>query len=103
MKPVRNIDLRLVDIADFVIVHLDTTIYSFGTVEEIANANREKKPILVHVEQGKQYAPNWLFGMIPHEDIFSTWGELKTRVRTVATDAAFLDLSRWHFFNLHHA
>ena len=102
VKVIRNIDLRLVDIADFLIVHLDTNIYSFGTIEEIANANREKKPIIVHVEQGKAGTPSWLFGMIGHKDIFSTWDELKQRVRTVATDPSFNDLCRWHFFNLHH-
>lgn len=57
IKLIRCVDLRLTDITDFMIVNIDTTVYAFGTIEEISNANRQKKPIIVHVEQGKANAP----------------------------------------------
>jgi len=99
MKIIRSIDLRLTDMADFLVVHIDTRIFSFGTIEELANANREKKPIVVHCEQGKKLAPNWLFGMIPSKMIFSTWEELHGYLREIDASEEFND-SRWQFFNL---
>ena len=44
MKQIRRVDLRLVDISDFLIVNLDLDIHPCGTYEEIFWANRQKKP-----------------------------------------------------------
>jgi nucleoside 2-deoxyribosyltransferase len=99
IKVIRSTDLRLTDVADFLVVHLDTEIYSCGTWEEIANANRQKKPIVVHVEQGKSATPNWLLGMIPHQMIFSTWEDLYVYLRSIARDQEFDRLNRWQFFS----
>ena len=99
IKIIRTTDLRLTDVSDFLVVHLDTEIYSCGTWEEIANANRQKKPIVVHVEQGKSATPNWLLGMIPHEMIFSSWDDLYGYLRSISRDPIFNRLKRWHFFS----
>ncbi len=69
---IRHADLRLVDRSDFVICKLFTTIKTHGTWEELTLANSQKKPILVWANMGKKEAPGWLFGMIPHETIFSS-------------------------------
>jgi transcriptional regulator with XRE-family HTH domain len=71
------------------------------TVEELATANRTRKPILVHSEQGKAGAPDWLFGMIPHEMIFSTWAELYAYLRHINNDPDVDTLGRWVFFGWH--
>ena len=101
IRQVRCVDLRLVDIADFVIVHLDQTISTCGTMEEISWANRQKKPVLVHIEQGKEAAPMWLFGMLPPQLLFSTWWDLTDYVRHIAYDEAIDSLRRWCFFDFH--
>ena len=98
MKPIRCTDLRMVDICDWVVVNLDLDIHACGTYEEIALANRQKKPILIHVEQGKHQAPDWLFGVLPHEFIFSTWTDLFDYVAKVA-DGYDDNRGRWYFFN----
>jgi hypothetical protein len=98
MQPIRCIDLRLVDVADFLIVHIDLRVPMLGTVEEITTANRSKKPILVHVEQGKASISNWLFAMLPHSMIFSTWDELYRYLEDV--NAGIRTDKRWIFFNL---
>lgn len=98
MKTIRCVDLRMVDHADFLIVHLDLTVPSFGTIEEITTANRSKKPILIHIEQGKVCVSNWLLGMLPHWFIFSTWPELYDYLRRV--DGGIATDPRWIFFNL---
>jgi hypothetical protein len=99
MKVIRHVDLRMTDVSDFVVCHIDTNIYSFGTIEELVTANRMKKPIVVHVEQGKRQTPDWLFAMIPHQMIFSTWDEVYTYLRSVAKNEVLDDMHRWLFFN----
>ncbi len=99
-KIIRCIDLRMTDIADFLVVNLDTDVHACGTYEEIANANRQKKPIIVHVEQGKQNAPTWLFWMLPHQMIFSTWAAVDGYLRHIGSDPEIDHLNRWMFFDL---
>ena len=99
MKTIRAVDLRLVDISDFIIVNLDLNIHACGTYEEISLANRSKKPILIHVEQGKQQTPDWLFGAIPHEWFFSNWNDLKDYLISIDKDSEIDKKNRWQFFN----
>jgi len=100
MRLIRCIDLRLADLCDFSIVHLDREIYSTGTHEEIALLNRRKVPILVHMEQGKAALPDWYWGTFPHQHVFSTWEELIAYVRHVASDAPPIDTyNRWRFLD----
>jgi len=99
MKVIRSVDLRLVDISDFLIVNLDLDIHPCGTYEEIFWANRQKKPIIVHMVQGKQSAPDWLFGTIPHQMIFSSWTDVKDYLLDINNKAEIQTYNRWYFFN----
>jgi hypothetical protein len=54
-------DLRVVDIVDFLIVYVNTDAYTVGTWEEFFWANRAKKPLFVVVEGGKQNCPALAF------------------------------------------
>lgn len=98
MRVIRNTDLRMVDISDFLIVNLDLDIHPCGTYEELFLANRQKKPIILRVKQGKRQAPDWLFGTIPHETIFSTWEEVKDYLDLV--DNGRFNDKRWMFFDI---
>lgn len=98
MKPIRCVDLRMVDICDWVAVDLNMDVHACGTYEEIFLANRQKKPVLIRVEQGKKAAPDWLFGTVPHEHIFSTWEEMFEYVREVANGCTN-NFGRWYFFD----
>ena len=100
MKEIRNVDLRMVDISDFLVVNLDLDIHPCGTLEEIFWANRQKKPIIIHMEQGKQHTPDWLFGTIPHNMIFSNWQEIKNYLRHINSHAIINHYNRWYFFNV---
>jgi hypothetical protein len=97
MDQVRASDLRQTSSADFLVVHLDARIPTCGTWEEIINANWQNKPILIHYEQGKHRAPLWLFAMVPHETIFSSWDELYEYLRHIAWDPVIDGLGRWYF------
>lgn len=99
MKLVRHVDLRMVDICDFLVVNIDLDVHACGTYEELGWGNRMKKPCLVRVLQGKRHAPDWLFGMLPHQLIFSTWDEVIAYLRHIARDDHIDHLKRWMFFN----
>lgn len=100
MKTIRSVDLRLVDISDFLIVNLDLDIHPCGTYEEIFWANRQKKPIIIHMVQGKRNAPDWLFGTIPHQMIFSSWVSIKEYLVHINESADMHNHNRWYFFNI---
>lgn len=97
MKSIRSVDLRLVDISDFLIVHLDTETHPCGTLEEIFLANRQKKPIIIHIEQGKQNCPDWLFGTLPHEFFFDTWDQVLEYLYSVNNSHNLQTFNRWYF------
>lgn len=100
MKVIRTTDLRLVDISDFLVVNLDINTHPCGTLEEIFWANRQKKPIIVHVEQGKSQAPDWLFGTIPHDMIFSRWEDVKEYLVRIDSAEKVDAKGRWYFFSV---
>lgn len=94
------VDLRMVDMADFLVVNLDLDTHPCGTYEEIFTANRSKKPIIIHIEQGKVNVPNWLLFRLPHQMIFSTWKNLKNYLDSVDKDGTIESYNRWRFFDL---
>lgn len=94
---IRNIDLRCVDVCDFIIAHVDVNVHACGTYEEIVTANRQKKPVLIWCEQGKSQAPNWLFFMLPHEHIFDNMDALLEYLNQINSQNDILDLDRWIF------
>ena len=77
IRVLRCVDLRMVDVCDFVIVNLNNDIRTCGTWEEIFLANREKKPVIFHLTPGKRECPLWLFGTFPHQMMFDSWAEVK--------------------------
>jgi nucleoside 2-deoxyribosyltransferase len=101
-KPVRQVDLRMVDISDFLIVNMDMEQRPAGTMEEIMLANREKKPVLLMCPKGKYTAPDWLYWTFPPQFFFSSWDEIKEYIDYI--NDAQLDevdtLKRWVFFRL---
>jgi len=97
MELIRHVDLRLVDLSDFIIVNLDLDIPACGTHEEIGWANRQLNPVLLRVPQGLEHVPYWLRGMLPSENIFSTWRDMKEYIRHIHCDEEVDDLGRWVF------
>ena len=103
MRVIRCVDLRMVDISDFLIFNIDVEIHTVGTYEEITTANRQKKPIICRIKQGKSRTPDWLLGMIPHEMIFSTWTGVVRYLDDVDSGNDTRTFNRWMFFDFHGA
>ncbi len=99
VKLLRVVDLRMTDMADFVIVHLDTDIHACGTYEELFWANRLKNPVLIVCKQGKVGCPDWLFGVVPHQHIFDDFEQLCEYLEHVAHASEVNHMHRWTFFN----
>ena len=97
MKPVRHADLRLVDVSDFMLVVLDMGHFPCGTYEELFCANRQKKPILLCMQQGKQFVPDWLFATIPYQMIFGNMDDLLTYLGYINNAEKIDDSGRWLF------
>ena len=99
MRGIVHVDLRMVDVSDIVIVYLDIKSQPFGTVHELINAINQRKPTLVVVEGGKSQAPNWLFGIMRHEFIFSDFDELRAFLTLIDTGTIQPDYTRWVFLD----
>lgn len=101
MIPIRNVDLRMVSICDFLICNIDVETHACGTYNELFLANSQEKPILVHIEQGRKECPDWLLACLPHEHIFGSWGGLIDYVKHIAHDKTIDCMGRWMFFDFH--
>ena len=99
MRTIRNTDLRLTDKSDFFIVYWDKRLHPVGTVNEIAIAVQQKKPVLMMCEEGVKDLQNWFFGAIPKELFFDSWLELKKYLVHVDEDENVDHLGRWQLFD----
>lgn len=99
MKPIANIDLRMVDIAHFIIMYMDVDVHLCGSYHEAFVAIAQKKPLLVMNEGGKATLPNWMFGVMPHEMVFGSWDELLGYLEHVHSSPDVEDFNRWRFFD----
>lgn len=99
MYPIRRVDLRMVDISDFLIVFLDKANSGCGTFFEISRANEQQKPILVVQECGKRFTPDWLWGLIPESMIFGSWADLYEYLTCINECASIRHERRWIWFD----
>jgi hypothetical protein len=99
MAEIVGVDLRMVDISDFIVAYINTDIHSCGTYDEIMMAVNQRKPIVICVEQGKVNSPPWIIGRCKHEMIFSTWDEVQQYITHIDQDEQVNTLNRWRFFN----
>lgn len=99
MHPIRAVDKRMVHICDWMVVNIDTEVHACGTYDELFKAAEEDKPVLVHCEQGKVNAPDWLFDALPPQHIFGTWSNLEAYICHIAHDDVIDDLGKWMWFD----
>lgn len=97
-KKIRNMDLRMTDIADFLVVYIDQSIPMCGTWEELFNANRQKKPIIVVIKDGPAGAPLWLHGTIDYKYMFNSFRAAKEFLVRIDTDTEKMD-GRWQLLD----
>jgi len=94
MKRVVRCDHRSVDLADFVICYLDTDVHMCGSYFELQSVLTQKKPYFIIIKGGKEKTPNWLFGILDHNSIFSSVDEVVASLIEINNGEQLLD-SRW--------
>ena len=99
MRDIAAVDLRMVDIAHFVIMYMDIDIHMCGSYHEASVAIAQKKPVVIMCKQGKENLPNWMFGVVPHEMVFSNWSELFEYLHHINEDDDAEHMNRWRFFD----
>lgn len=97
MSKIVRTDLRQVDVSDFVIVMVDTSVHMCGSYHELILADLQKKPVLAVIKGGKQNSPSWLFGIIDHKLMFDDLDECLNYLEDVNKGAIETD-DRWVIF-----
>lgn len=98
MKKVRNLDLSMVDRADFLICYVNPDVPTYGTIEELSIACQIKRPVFVAVEGGKEKTPFWVMGMLPHNYIYDSVDEIIQKLRQIHSGQLPIDSDRWRLF-----
>jgi hypothetical protein len=83
IQPARRIDLRMVDICDFLIVNLDPALPTFGTHEEVLRAVAQNKPVLVHLQSDGEL-PFWWYDVVNLDTVFHRWIDLYAYLHSVS-------------------
>ena len=95
MRSVRNFDLRLCDLSDFIIAHINPSVASWGSAEEIVTSCRMKKPTFISVQGGKNKCPLWIMGMFPHKYIYNNIDEVYAMIEKIDKEEKIIDSDRW--------
>ena len=95
MKTVRNFDLRLCDLSDFIVAHINPAVASWGSAEEIVTCVRAKKPVFLSIEGGKKNTPLWIMGMLPHKYIYNNLTEVVACLSRINSGEKKIDSDRW--------
>lgn len=95
MKPVRNFDLRLCDLSDFLVAHIIPDVASWGSAEELVTACRMKKPVFISIEGGRKKTPLWLLGMFPPKYIYNNVNEIVDMLKKIDSGEKVIDSDKW--------
>jgi hypothetical protein len=102
MWDVRGCDLRLCDICDFFIAHINPSVASWGSAEELVTINREKKPIFLSIEGGKSKTPLWEMGKFPHKYMYDSVQDIIDTVRAIDAGVIKMNSDRWKLLKKTH-
>lgn len=93
-KIIRKVDLRLVDLSNFLIVYVDPDVHMVGTWEEVITAERQRKPIFLIVKGGKKRLSLWCFAIVEPQFIFDSVDECIAYIEKLNNGEIPLD-DRW--------
>ena len=69
-KEIVLVDLRMVEVSDFMICYVDKDVHLCGTYDELFEALRRRKPTLIVHKGGKKDMSMWLRGKVNHNFVF---------------------------------
>ena len=95
MRLVRNYDLRLCDISDFLIAHIIPNVASWGSAEELTTCCRAKKPVFISIEGGRKRTPLWITAMFPPKYIYNNVQEIVDILKKINIGEKEIDNDKW--------
>jgi len=98
-KEIVLIDLRMVEVADFLIAYIDPDMHICGTYDEIFEALRHRKPTLIVHKGGKARMSMWLRGKLNHNFVFDNFEDLFNYIDALHDGTIEPDYTRWVFFD----
>jgi nucleoside 2-deoxyribosyltransferase len=98
-KEIVLVDLRMVEVSDFMIAYVDKDIHLCGTFDEIFESLRRRKPTLIVHKGGKAEMSMWLRGKMNHNFIFDSFDELYEYLEALHDGTVEPDYTRWVFFD----
>lgn len=98
-KEIVLVDLRMVEVADFLIAYVDKDIHICGTYDEIFESLRRRKPTLIVHKGGKAEMSMWLRGKMNHNFVFENFDELYEYLEALHDGTVEPDYTRWVFFD----
>jgi|TARA_R110001632_G_scaffold104070_6_gene212891 nucleoside 2-deoxyribosyltransferase len=98
-KEIVLVDLRMVEVSDFMIAYVDKDIHLCGTYDEIFESLRRRKPTLIVHKGGKAEMSMWLRGKMNHNFIFDSFDELYEYLEALHDGTVEPDYTRWVFFD----
>lgn len=98
-KEIVLIDLRMVEVSDFMICYIDKDIHLCGTYDELFEALRRRKPTLIVHKGGRKEMSMWLRGKVNHNFVFETFEDLYSYLEALHDGTVEPDYTRWVFFD----
>jgi len=98
-KSIALVDLRMVEVSDFLVAYVNTKLHLCGTYDEIFQSLNQRKPTYVVIEGGKAAMPLWLRAKLNHNFVFGSFEELKDYLYALHTGVVEPDYTRWVFFD----
>tara|TARA_B100000902_G_C27313759_1_gene919976 strand:+ start:628 stop:1260 length:633 start_codon:yes stop_codon:yes gene_type:complete len=98
-KEIVLVDLRMVEVSDFLIAYVDKDVHICGTYDEIFESLRRRKPTLIVHKGGKAEMSMWLRGKMNHNFVFDSFSELYDYLLALHDGTVEPDYTRWVFFD----
>jgi len=98
-KEIVLVDLRMVEVADFLVAYIDPDVHICGTYDEVFEALRHRKPTLIVHKGGKARMSMWLRGKLNHNFVFESFEELYAYLLAMHDGTIEPDYTRWVFFD----
>lgn len=77
-----------------------TRIPTYGTIHEIVEARRQRKPVFLVWEDGKDTCSAWLMWLVGHRNVFSSFDEVKTRLDNISKGKTAYNAKDWLLLDL---
>ena len=83
MKKIMNIDLRLVDKSDIVIVNISSDVRTTGTIHEVVQARMQHKPVYLIDTQGMSHVSGWMLALVGRDRIHHSLESVIEEIRRI--------------------